>query len=109
MRVSGMSQEASQASGYPCASGACSPVGPSGKPKPIGDFKQHLGNCVVDAFVERPAGVVGIVGGFSIFVVTLPMSAGGGNVSECWEKLVKRPARYTFSRPLGRLQEDQGW
>ena len=75
----------------------------------VGDFKQHLGNCVVDALLERPAGLVGMVGGFTIFVVTLPLSAGGGNVGECWEKLVKRPTRHTFARPLGWLEEEQGW
>ncbi len=35
------------------------------------------------------------------FVITLPFSALGGNVDEAGEKLVVRPAAYTFSRCLG--------
>ncbi len=72
-------------------------------------FVQHFGNVMVDAFLERPVGLVGTVGGFSVFLVTLPGSALGGNVRECWDKLVVRPARHTFARPLGRFEEGSAW
>jgi len=56
---------------------------------------------IIDGLVVRPISLVATVVGAVAFVITLPFSALGGNVDEAGEKLVDRPAAYTFSRCLG--------
>jgi hypothetical protein len=56
---------------------------------------------LVDGIVVRPLGIVATLLGGAIFVVTIPFSALGGNVSEAGQSLVAEPARMTFKRPLG--------
>ena len=59
------------------------------------------GEMIYDAIVVRPLGVVATAVGAVFFVVSLPFSAVGGNIDTASEKLVKKPARFTFKRPLG--------
>lgn len=59
------------------------------------------GDMLADAFLIRPAALVGSVLTVATFVVMLPFSALGGNVGESAEKLVVEPLKYTFVRPLG--------
>ncbi len=59
---------------------------------------------VFDTIFMRPIGLVATVGGALVFVVSLPFSALGGNVGEAANKLVVAPAKFTFDRPLGRLE-----
>ncbi len=61
------------------------------------------GSMVVDAAVARPLGLGATVVGAALWVVTLPFSALGGNVGEAADQLILKPARYTFTRPLGEL------
>ncbi len=61
------------------------------------------GAMFVDGFVARPLGLGATVVGTAIWIVTLPFSALGGNVSEATDKLIVEPARFTFVRPLGEL------
>ena len=56
---------------------------------------------LADAFLLRPTMLVGSVFTVATFIVTLPFSALGGNVSEAADKLVTEPLKYTFVRPLG--------
>lgn len=56
---------------------------------------------VVDAVLVRPLGLVAIVLGAGIFVISLPFSLLGRNVGEAGSKLVVAPAKFTFVRPLG--------
>ncbi len=56
---------------------------------------------IIDGLVVRPISLVATVVGAVAFVITLPFSALGGNVDEAGEKLVVRPAAYTFFRCLG--------
>ncbi len=56
---------------------------------------------ILDGLVVRPISLVVTMVGAVAFVITLPFSALGGNVDEAGEKLVDRPAAYTFSRCLG--------
>ncbi len=56
---------------------------------------------IIDGLVVRPISLVATAVGAVAFVITLPFSALGGNVDEAGEKLVVRPAAYTFSRCLG--------
>ena len=59
------------------------------------------GEMIYDAIVVRPLGLVATAVGAVFFVVSLPFSAAGGNIDTASEKLVKKPARFTFKRPLG--------
>ena len=54
-----------------------------------------------DIFMARPVGLLALVLGSSMFVVSLPFSGVGGNVDSAAQKLVVEPANYTFKRPLG--------
>ncbi len=56
---------------------------------------------IIDGLMVRPISLVATVVGTVAFVITLPFSALGGNVDEAAEKLIDRPAAYTFSRCLG--------
>ena len=61
------------------------------------------GEMLADAFMVRPFMLVGTVLTTATFIVTLPLSALGGNVGEAANKLVVEPAKYTFVRPLGEM------
>lgn len=62
---------------------------------------RSAGAMAVDVVAIRPLGLIATVLGTGLFVVSLPFSALGGNVGEAAESLVKAPARFTFTRPLG--------
>jgi len=55
----------------------------------------------IDLVLCRPLGLVAMLGGTLIFVVSSPFSALGGNIEEAWDSLVVNPAEYTFKRQLG--------
>ncbi len=56
---------------------------------------------IIDGLLVRPISLVATVVGAVAFVITLPFSTLGGNVAEAGEKLIVRPAAYTFTRCLG--------
>jgi hypothetical protein len=56
-----------------------------------------------DAVVGRPVGLAATVIGSVFFVVSLPFAATSGSIRESAHSLVVRPARDTFSRPIGDL------
>lgn len=59
------------------------------------------GAMAYDLVGMRPLGFAALVGGSVLFVVSLPFSALGRNVGEAGQALVVKPAKFTFSRPLG--------
>ena len=59
------------------------------------------GDMMYDLVVLRPVGLVATVVGSAVWLVSLPFSAAGDNVGTATQKLVKDPASFTFSRPLG--------
>jgi hypothetical protein len=59
------------------------------------------GEMIYDAVIVRPIGIIATAVGAVFFVLSLPFSATGGNVDSASEELVKKPARFTFKRPLG--------
>jgi hypothetical protein len=59
------------------------------------------GEMIYDAVIVRPIGMVATAIGSVFFVLTLPFSAAGDNVDAAQEELIKKPARFTFKRPLG--------
>ena len=54
-----------------------------------------------DIVFLRPAGLLATALGAAVFLISSPFSVLGGNSEEAYEELVKKPARYTFERPLG--------
>ena len=54
-----------------------------------------------DAAIGRPLGLVVTTVGVAAFLVSLPFSALGGNVTEAADALVVEPAKATFVRCLG--------
>jgi len=59
------------------------------------------GAMAADLFFLRPVGLVAMVFGTAVFIVSLPFSALGGNAGQAGKKLVVEPANYTFKRQLG--------
>ena len=59
------------------------------------------GKMLFDLLLIRPVGILATVIGSALFVVSLPFSAIGGNTKPAYKKMVKEPAKYTFTRPLG--------
>lgn len=62
---------------------------------------------VGDALIARPLYAVATVVGATVFLVTLPFSALGGNVDEAASELVTGPARGLLTRCLGCTQTVQ--
>ncbi|MEE4265967.1 MAG: hypothetical protein V2I56_24985 [Desulfobacteraceae bacterium] len=59
------------------------------------------GEMIYDMCLVRPIGIVATAVGSIFYVISLPFSALGDNTDEAAQALVKDPAAYTFSRPLG--------
>ena len=59
------------------------------------------GMMIYDFILVRPVGIVATAVGSVFWVISLPFSALGDNTDEATQALVKDPAAYTFSRPLG--------
>ncbi len=68
---------------------------------PAQEGEVKAGMMVVDAVLVRPLGLVSLVAGTAIFIVSLPFSALGRNVKASAKKMVVEPAKFTFVRPLG--------
>ena len=58
-------------------------------------------SVAADAVVVRPACLVATVLGSAIFVVVLPVAAISKSVKTTAHALVAKPAKATFTRPLG--------
>jgi ABC-type Fe3+ transport system permease subunit len=56
-----------------------------------------------DFLVIRPIGIAGTVLGSALFLLSLPFSAAGKNVGQTARTLVVTPAKFTFTRPLGKF------
>jgi hypothetical protein len=61
---------------------------------------------IFDGIVARPLGLASTVIGAGLFIITLPFSAGGGNVDQARERFIDEPVWYTFRRCLGCFDEE---
>jgi hypothetical protein len=59
------------------------------------------GTVVADVALVRPACLVATVVGSAFFVVALPFALASKSVKKAAKTLVVKPARATFTRPLG--------
>jgi hypothetical protein len=60
---------------------------------------------VADAIVVRPACLVATVVGSAAFVVALPAALFSKSVKKTADTLVAKPAKATFTRPLGDMED----
>ncbi|HEA67366.1 MAG TPA: hypothetical protein ENI07_11170 [Desulfobacterales bacterium] len=70
---------------------------------PLQDEDVTAPKMIVDVLVARPLGLIATVLGIALFVISFPFSAAGGNTEAAYQKLILKPAKYTFERPLGDL------
>lgn len=60
---------------------------------------------VFDFFIMRPLSLVGTVAGTAVYIVALPFNLLTLNLAEPGRRLVVEPAKYTFVRDLGDLDD----
>ena len=65
----------------------------------------HGGEMFSDLFIVRAATASVTVLGTAIWIVSLPFTLIGGNAGEAGETLIVEPFAYTFSRPLGHMEQ----
>jgi hypothetical protein len=59
-----------------------------------------------DMAFSRPLGIVAIVGGAALWLVSLPFAAFTGSLPQTTETLITNPVKYTFARPVGDFDYD---
>ena len=69
----------------------------------MAESTEPTGGEMMAEILMRPFMLVGTVLTTATFIIMSPFSAMGGNFGESFDKLVKEPAAYTFTRPLGEL------
>jgi hypothetical protein len=57
----------------------------------------------IDMMIARPLGLLSVIGGSALFVLSLPFTIPSGSMDSAADELVKKPIDYTFKRPLGEL------
>lgn len=61
------------------------------------------GDMAIDMVLARPIGLLSVIGGSVLFVVSLPFTIPSGSMDEAADELVRKPINYTFRRPLGQI------
>lgn len=69
------------------------------------DDEVGAGAMTVDLLFVRPVGIIAVVFGTAVFILSLPFSALGGNAGSAAKQLVAAPASFTFKRKLGHFDE----
>jgi len=59
------------------------------------------GDIVGDTIFMRPVGIVSIISGAALWVVSFPFAAITGSLPKTTETLITNPVKYTFARPIG--------
>ncbi|MDD4092609.1 MAG: hypothetical protein PHQ63_08605 [Smithellaceae bacterium] len=63
---------------------------------------------VLDVALIRPVGIVSVVVGTALFILSLPVSIPSGSVGTVANSLVKESFEYTFIRPIGDFDYELG-
>ncbi len=61
------------------------------------------GAMAADTLVGRPLGIASQALGCVLFVISLPFSLPGKNVSTVFKKTIVEPAKFTWTRPVGKI------
>ena len=67
------------------------------------DPQVNAGYIIGDAIVARPVGLVATVAGFGLFLIASPFALISGSAGDTWDGLVVYPAKFTFTRPMGKF------
>ena len=65
------------------------------------EFSEDGVPLLADVFLVRPLGLVSMILGGALYVITYPLAAMTGTVDQTAEQLVMEPTRFTFERPVG--------
>jgi len=68
---------------------------------PVFAGAENEADVMNDTIFARPLGIVSIVGGAALWIVSLPFAAITGSLPKTTETLITNPVRYTFARPIG--------
>jgi hypothetical protein len=60
---------------------------------------------VLDALLVRPLGLASIVIGTGVFIISLPFTLPTRSVGVAADKLLAEPFKFTFTRPIGEVQD----
>lgn len=78
------------------------PLGPAALAQEYIESEEASGGAMIyDFVIVRPISAVATLASTTVYVLSLPFSALGGNSDEAAVKLVKEPFEWTFQRPLG--------
>lgn len=61
------------------------------------------GAVAADTLIARPLGIASLVLGSALFLVSLPFSLPGRNVSTVFKTTIIEPAKFTWTRPVGKI------
>ena len=61
---------------------------------------------VADAFICRPMGIIALIAGSAIYIVSLPFTTMADGQEEAKRTLILSPYHYPFTRQLGEFHDD---
>ena len=61
---------------------------------------------LADAFICRPMGIIALIAGSAIYIVSLPFTTMANGQEEAKRNLILYPYHYTFTRQLGEFHDD---
>ena len=63
-----------------------------------------VGEMMFDSLILRPIGMVSILVGSGLFLISMPFTAAfQGDIRKSFDLMVVKPSIYTFKRPLGKI------
>jgi len=68
---------------------------------PVFAGTENDGPIAGDMIFARPLGIVSIIGGAALWVVSLPFAVITGSLPATTETLISNPVKYTLARPVG--------
>lgn len=68
---------------------------------PVFADTENVGPIVGDTLFARPLGIVSIIGGAALWVISFPFALITDSVPDTTETLITNPIKYTFARPVG--------
>lgn len=60
-------------------------------------------DVIADSVILRPLGIVALLSGSVLYVISLPIATITDSTDRTYEKLIKDPYDYTFVRPVGEI------
>lgn len=70
---------------------------------PEADRTPSASEVFIDAALVRPLGVLTLVSGAAVWVISLPFTLPSGSVGKATDALLAKPFQHTFKRPVGQF------